>query len=152
MGNHPNKPEVRNGAILNPTGILRHVTSSAAEAKLGALFVNAKEGVFLPQTLKDIGCPQTATPLITDNSTAAGIVNKTIKQQKSRAIDMRYHWIVDRADQNQFNTIMKKSGRTTFSLSHSPLRKHCEGVLIVPQTDVCPAIGFSTSAQVRDLA
>ena len=42
LGNNNNDPtkDVPNGAILNPTGILRHVASSASEAEYGALFVN----------------------------------------------------------------------------------------------------------------
>ena len=44
LGNKDNKPEIQNGSILNPNGILRHITSSSAEAELGALFVNTKEG------------------------------------------------------------------------------------------------------------
>jgi hypothetical protein len=31
-----------------------------------------------------------------DNSTAFGIMNETIKQKRSKAMDMRYHWLKDR--------------------------------------------------------
>ena len=44
LGNNDPTTDVPNGAILNPTGILRHVASSASEAEYGALFVNCKEG------------------------------------------------------------------------------------------------------------
>jgi hypothetical protein len=47
LGNHPNKTPVRDGAILNPTGILKHVASAASEAEYGALFVNGKEGAII---------------------------------------------------------------------------------------------------------
>jgi hypothetical protein len=107
LGNHPNKPPVRNGAILNPTGILKHVASAASEAEYGALFVNGKEGAIIRQTLSDMGYPQTATTITTDNSTANGIANDTIKQQRSRAIDMRYHWIRDRILQGHYNVEWK---------------------------------------------
>jgi hypothetical protein len=33
----------------------------------------------------------TPTPLRTDNSTALGILNETIKRKRSKAMDMRYH-------------------------------------------------------------
>jgi hypothetical protein len=102
LGNN-NDTNFRNGAILNPTGILRHVASSASEAEYGALFVNSKEGTILRQTLHDMGHPQPTTPIQTDNSTADGIANDTIKQQRSRAIDMRYHWVRDRVQQKHFN-------------------------------------------------
>jgi hypothetical protein len=38
----------------------------------------------------------------TDNSTACGIANTTVKQQRSKAIDMRFYWIQDRVKQGQF--------------------------------------------------
>ena len=41
---HDNIPIKLNGAIHVISTILKFVTASAAEAKLGALFVNAKEG------------------------------------------------------------------------------------------------------------
>jgi hypothetical protein len=43
-----------------------------------------------------LGHKQPATPLRTDNSTAFGILNETIKQKRSKAMDMRYHWLTDR--------------------------------------------------------
>ena len=89
LGNNDNKPDIQNGAILNPTGILRHIASSAAEAELGALFVNTKEGEVIINTLKYMGHRQGPTPVQTDNSTVNGIANNTIKKQHSRTIDMR---------------------------------------------------------------
>ena len=50
----------------------------------------------------ELGHQQPPTMVITDNAVAEGIVNKTLKQQKSKAMDMRYHWIQDRIEQNQF--------------------------------------------------
>ena len=93
LGNLPHKPEVHNGAVLNPTGILKHIASSATEAKVGALFVNTKEGKIVRTTLTEMGFPPPATPVTTDNSTANRIMNDTICRQRSRAINMRYHWV-----------------------------------------------------------
>jgi hypothetical protein len=42
-----------------------------------------------------LGHQQPATPLRTDNSTAFGILNETIKQKRSKAMDMGYHWITN---------------------------------------------------------
>ena len=50
-----------------------------------------------------MGHPQPPTPLHTDNSTASGISNNTVKCQSSRAMEMRYFWIVDQVDQGVFN-------------------------------------------------
>jgi hypothetical protein len=42
-------------------------------------------------------------PLRMDNSTACGILNETIKQKGSKAMDIRYHWLMDRVRQKQFD-------------------------------------------------
>ena len=69
-----------NGPILNLAKILRNVMSSAAETEVGALFLNAKEGTVLRTTLDEMGYPQQATPIQTDNSTASGVANNIINQ------------------------------------------------------------------------
>jgi hypothetical protein len=38
----------------------------------------------------------------TDNSTADGIMNKTVKQKQSKSMDMRFYWLQDRVGQGQF--------------------------------------------------
>jgi hypothetical protein len=50
-----------------------------------------------------VGHHQPATPLRTDNSTLFGILNETIKQKRSKAMDMRYQWLTDRVRQKQFD-------------------------------------------------
>eukprot|EP00957_Ditylum_brightwellii_P108760 8296561-Ditylum_brightwellii.AAC.1 len=70
--------------------------SSAAEAEVGALFINIKAAFGLRIALQEMGHPQPPTPIITDNSTASRIVNSSIKQGRSRAIDMRFYWVKDR--------------------------------------------------------
>ena len=50
-----------------------------------------------------MGHKQPTTPIHTDNKTAAGIANSTVKRQQSRAMDMRYFWIVDQVDQKNFD-------------------------------------------------
>ena len=49
--------------------------SSAAEVEVGALFMNAQEAIPFRTCLEDLGHPQKATPINTDNATAQGIVN-----------------------------------------------------------------------------
>ena len=53
-----NKPIVLNGNIFIVCGILKFVASSAAEAELGALFVNGKETKILRLILDEMGHPQ----------------------------------------------------------------------------------------------
>ena len=52
--------------------------SSAAEAEMGALYVTAKELVLIRLILTEMGWKQPVTPIQTDNTTAAGVVNNTI--------------------------------------------------------------------------
>ncbi|GAX13378.1 hypothetical protein FisN_8Lu415 [Fistulifera solaris] len=79
----------------------------AAKAKLGALFLNAQNACPLRIALEEMGHPQPATPIQTDNSTAAGIVNDKVKQKLSKAMDMRFYWIRDRARKGQFHVYWK---------------------------------------------
>jgi hypothetical protein len=50
-----------------------------------------------------MGRPQPATPMQTDNTTAHGILRGTCKNQRSKAIDMRFYWVRGRAQQGQFD-------------------------------------------------
>ena len=57
--------------------------SSAAEAELGALFLNAKEAVYLCQILTKMGHPQPQTLIQTDNTTAEGVINNKIQPKRT---------------------------------------------------------------------
>jgi hypothetical protein len=65
-------------------------------------------GAILKLTLEDLGCPQGITSIYTDNKCAEGIANDSITLQKSKAMDMRFHWVRDRVRQEQFKVIWKK--------------------------------------------
>ena len=81
-----------NGVILVIAAILKNVMAYAAEAELGRLFLNVKETSDLRERLLEMGHPQNEpTTIQTDNSTAMGIVNNTIKQRRSKAMDMRFN-------------------------------------------------------------
>ena len=83
--------------------------SSAAEAEIGAAYLNSQDACPLRQTLIDLGHaqPNTGTPLQTDNECAEGILNDTVKQNRSKAIDMRFYWLKDRISQGQFTIFWK---------------------------------------------
>jgi hypothetical protein len=98
----PLKPPTSNGPLHTTCQIMCNVLASAAEAKIGALFLNGQEALPIRVTLAELGHPQPPTPMQTDNSTAAGLANDTIKQKRSKAIDMRFYWIKDRVSQKQF--------------------------------------------------
>ena len=61
--------------------------SSAAEAEVGALYINCREAVLAHQTLEFLGHPQPPTPIQTDNTTALSVVNNNV-MKKLKAMDM----------------------------------------------------------------
>ena len=87
-----NQPIRLNSAIYTLCTVLKFVASSAAEAELGALFLNIKEGRVLRLTLAEMGHTQPPTPIHCDNVTAVGIANKTVKKHRSRPMEMRYFY------------------------------------------------------------
>ena len=89
-------------SVLVVASILKHWMDSAAEAGFGGLFNNAKEGEVLRTSLRKMGHPQRPTPMQIDNSTASGIINKTVKQRSSKSIDMRFCWVRDICKQKHF--------------------------------------------------
>ena len=84
------KPIFINGQIHVTCSILRSVAALAAEAELGALFINAKETKILQLNLKELGHKQPPMPIYINNNTTTGIVNNTINWQKSCTMEMRY--------------------------------------------------------------
>ena len=124
LGNKDNKNDPPNAPILNTTGILANVMSAASEAEAAALFTNMKEGVIQRIALEEMQWPQPPTPITVDNSTAAGLARDTIKANRSRAMDMRLHWIQDRAQQRQFNVTWapgKLNKADYFTKLHAPI-------------------------------
>jgi hypothetical protein len=91
LGNKSPEQDALNGSILNVADVIKNVVTSAAESEVGACFHNAQSGAPLRVTLTKLGHTQPPKPLRTDNSTAYGILNDTIKQNRSKAMDMRYH-------------------------------------------------------------
>jgi hypothetical protein len=93
-----------NGAVLTVAQIIKAVMSSAAEAELGALYINAREAVHIRTILEELGHPQPPTPVQTDNATAEGVVNGKVIPKRTKAMDMRFHWLRDRSvSQGQFS-------------------------------------------------
>jgi hypothetical protein len=52
--------------------------SSAAEAEIGALYINCREAIPACHTLEFLGHPQPPTPIQTNNTTALGVVNNNV--------------------------------------------------------------------------
>ena len=72
------------------------------ETEVTATFYNAKEALPFRVTLAEMGHPQSPTTMEVDNETAIGFIKITMKQKWSKAIDMRFYWVRDRVNQNQF--------------------------------------------------
>jgi hypothetical protein len=83
-----------NGAIHVTCTILKLVAASAAEAELGALFLNAQEAKVFRLVLAELGQPQPPTPIHINNTTTVGIVNNTIKRQQSKSMKKWYFWLL----------------------------------------------------------
>jgi hypothetical protein len=88
LGNKSPGQDKLNGSILNVASVIKNVVASAANSEVGACFHNAQSGAPLKVTLTEVGHIQPLMPLRTDSSTAFGILNETIKQKRSKAIDM----------------------------------------------------------------
>jgi hypothetical protein len=82
-----------NGAVLSSAQIIKFVMASAAESELAALFVTAREMIPQRQTLIAMGWPQPKSPIQTDNSTTAGVTNKSIVPCRVKMMDMHLWWL-----------------------------------------------------------
>ena len=122
MSNNDQHPP-NNSAIMTTATIIKAVMSSAAEAELGALFLIAKEGVYLRQILTKMGHPQPRTPIQTNNTMAEGVINNKIQPKRTKGMDMRFHWLRDREAQGQFR-FHWQPGKTNladyFTKNHPP--------------------------------
>jgi hypothetical protein len=82
-----------NGAVLNILQIIWAVMSSAVEAELGALFINAKTAISMCHMLEELGHPQPPTPIQTDSKTAQNLLTNKIMLKALKATDMHFHWL-----------------------------------------------------------
>ena len=87
------KPIILNGNIHVLGTVIKLVASSESEAELAALFLNAQQARIIRLIFHEMGHPQPPRPIHIDNSTCVGIVNKTQKRSKSRAMNGKYFWL-----------------------------------------------------------
>jgi hypothetical protein len=125
LGNGTHNPPI-NGAIHVVSQIMTNVMASAAEAEVGGLFINGQTACPIRSALEFLGHPQPATIIITDNECAKGIANDTVKQKRSKAIDMRFYWIRDRVAQKQFEVLWQKGSENLadYFTKHHPASHH----------------------------
>ncbi len=91
-----------NGVILTISQIIKAVMSSAAEAKIGALYINCKGAIPARHALEFLGHKQPPTPMQTDNTTALGVVNNNV-MKTLKSMDMKCHWLRCQINQRQFH-------------------------------------------------
>jgi hypothetical protein len=103
--------------------IIDVVVGSAAKAEIGAGYLNGQDAAPIINTLTELGHPQPPTPMV-DNTTAEGFANGTMKQKRSKAMEMRWHWIKDRTRQGQFLVYYppgKDNLANPFTKHHTPV-------------------------------
>jgi hypothetical protein len=115
------QPIELNGAVNVICSTLKCVAASAAKAKLGPLFHNAKEAKALQITLEELGHIQPHTPIHIDNSTTVGILNNTMKRHKSRSMEMHYFWLLDSGVQKLFDFLYHPGIK---NLAYYPSKHH----------------------------
>ena len=118
-------PDAFNGSVDCCSVIIKSVVSAASEAEYAGLFLAGVSTEGLRSICSDLGYPQGRTTIFSDNACAVGIANNTVKIRKSKAIDMRYHWIRDRTKQGHFKIVWAR-GKTNLAdlLTKSHPSKH----------------------------
>ena len=107
MGKQDNE-SFKNGAIMTLSKIIKHVISSASEAETAAIFYNYKADMPLRVPLEEMGHEQQKTPVTTDNTTACGLIMKTMIPKCAKSYDMRFNFLKCREAQHQFEPIWRK--------------------------------------------
>ena len=81
-------------------------------------YADCKSAVPLRITLEEMGHVQPPTPVQIDNTTTEGIMNSTMQQKRSKAMDMRFYWVQDRIKQNHLKEFWKP-GNTNLGDYHT---------------------------------
>ena len=61
---------------------MSNTMGSAAEAEIGATYINGQEAVLIRTLLLKLGHPHPVTPIQANNSTSDGFANNTIKKKR----------------------------------------------------------------------
>ena len=88
--------------------IIKHVMPSASEADTAALFYNCKPAVPLRVTLEEMGHAQPETQVTTDNSTAQGLITKTMILKAAKSYDMQFNFLKCQEAQRQFDIVWRR--------------------------------------------
>ena len=100
--------------------------TSATEAELAALYIMAREAVYIIIILEELGHKQPPTPLQTENSMADAVCNGKVQPKRTKAMDMRFHWLRDRECHQQLRIYWRpgKSNYADYWTKHHPEKHH----------------------------
>ena len=100
--------------------------TAASEAKSGTLYEKSKIVFPLQNNSQEMRCPQKETPLITENSKASGIVNKSIQPQTNLAVYILFHGVTYQCEKKQskvsWDPVTTSLG--DYSINHPPPPPH----------------------------
>ena len=95
-------PPLWNGSVHILCHILLHVMASTTKVEIGTVFKICQSRLFMRTALQEMGHPQFPTPVEVDNQCTVGILTDTVKQIRSKSVDMRFFWARDRIRQGHF--------------------------------------------------
>ena len=100
--------------------------ASASEAELAAMFYNTRKAIPLRVTLEEMGHPQPATNTTFENFTVHGLTQGTMVAKKSKAMDMRFHWLWCQEAKRHINFLWRrgKNNRADYHTKHHPPSHH----------------------------
>ncbi len=85
-----------------------------------------REAVYIRIILEEMGHKQPATPLETNNAMAKAVTNGKVQPKRTKAINMRFHWLRDRECQRQFR-IYWRPGKLNYAdywTKYHPTKHH----------------------------
>ena len=90
-----------NGALLNTDSKKRYVISHGIKIG-GTIHQQQTSNANTQHILTSMGHSQPPMPMQADNSTMYGVVSNKIIPKATKAMDMHFHWLRDRQQQQQF--------------------------------------------------
>ena len=100
------------------------------EAELAALYIMAREAVYIRIILNEMGHKQPPTPMQTNNAMADAVINGKVQPKcttkRTKAMDVQFHWLRDRECQQQFR-IYWQPGKLNYAdywTTHHPTAHH----------------------------
>ena len=88
--------------------IIKKVLASAPEAETAAFFYNCKAAITFRLSLEEMGHPQPKTPFTSENTSAVGLIKRTMIPKSAKSYDMRFNFLRCRQAKKQFDILWRK--------------------------------------------